>query len=360
MPNKNNRKSNKPKSTAVLTTKLTVANADSNSGRPRRKTRRRQRKTPSNVPPYVVALVDPFNPMAFTAKVPDAEMAISSTCYSRTTDAAVTDATHGVAALAFFPDPNNYLITAASVATATSWTWALNWTPQANVPNLAAIQGAFSSLRAIAYGLRITTPQSYYVAQGRVHVCLVSIDYARATLNDALPQNLANMQMQPGYFHVPLADLIKDSLVVIGKPSDSGAYRYRSAAHAWNIGLAAIAAGLESTTGWMSIVVALEGCVPNTTVLNIESIMHYEAIVLAHTGAGIIEPTLACPHQPAVMAASQNLIASMPAARVVDEEEAEERDLWTDLSKMWDAGVKVASGVSSAIGWMEGIAALFL
>lgn len=360
MPSKNKNKKKGGKSSALLTTKITVAPTPTSDpvnrpkgSKPRNRRRNQNASHIHSIPNYVYALLDPFNSTAYGAKVPDSEMALSTTCYSRTADPLITDGTYGTAVRMYFPDPANRYYAAATFTSATAWTFAANWTSQGSVPNLSAMSGAFTAVRAVGYGLRISCPQAYLNASGRLHVCLCPVDYSRSSLNTALPLNTNSMMQLPGYMTVPIADLIADSVLVVGKPSDSGSLRYRTLNYPWNVGSAAITAGLETSTGWLGIMVAVESCAVGVIPINVESIIHYEAQVLAQTGAGIVEPSPAAPHQPVIMATSQNLIASIPAARVIDEEQLVERDLWEDISDIWDTGVKVANGIADAAVWIN-------
>lgn len=312
------------------------------------------------VPQFLFAQLDPFNARSAQAKIPDNQLAQSATNRALQLTVGTTDATNGVAVGLYYCDPASFLRGPATVASSSSWTWSADWSVGSSLSNYGAIQSNFCMTRCVGYGLKIQAYTSPTATVGRLHVCLVPIDYSASSWNTAIPLNFTQMAQQPGYLNVPLNSLITDkALTVVGKPYDDEAFAYRSTAFAWNIAGTQITSGVISNTGWSAILIATEGCPTNTTVYDVEFVAHYESLIRPQIGTSVLDPSPAMPYQPNIMAAANNVVNNVPPVRQVALD-AGEGDFWNDIEKVWKTGVQVASGVGDAMAWVEGLAGLFL
>lgn len=312
------------------------------------------------LPKYLLAQIDPFNSTAEGAKIPDQDLTWSSTCYSETEVTLATDATYGLAAALFYPDPSSDQATGTANAT-TNWGLAANWTSQSSVPNITAIRAAYGLLRCVAWGVRFYCPGAVGTTVGRVHVCLVPIDYGTTGYTTACPTSVSTMMQLPGYQNWPLQDLIQDTVMVTGRMTDlAGAYRYRDAAVPWNVGSAQVVAGVETSAGWYGIMIVVEGAGVSQNVVSVEVRKHYEAQIKGNTGAGVLHTTPGAPYQPTILAASNNIVANVPPARIMADSGNSERQLWKDIEGAWKTGVQIANGVGDAVAWAARIAGMFI
>lgn len=320
-----------------------------------------QGETTKNIPQYLTALVDPFNGTTIGAKIPDQDLSYSATAYSDTEQTFATDGTYGVAAAFFYPDPSSDWapLTASG---ATNVNVPATWASSSTVPNISSIRAAFGLARCVAWGVRIYCPLNTQVAGGRIHVCLVPLDYAQsAGYAGAIPNSVSTMQQLPGYQNFSLQTLIDQPLLVTGRMSDtSGAYRYRDVGVPWNLGSAQITAGVESSAGWLGIQVIVEGAPISVSAFSVEVRKHYECLVKGNTGVGVIHASAPMPYQPAVLAATNNIVSAVPAVRVTNADGSDEDQLFKDLHSAWKTGLQVANGVGNAVEWMAGLVGMFL
>lgn len=310
-------------------------------------------------PPFVVAKFDPFNPEAFGVKVPDENQTPSYTFYSRYNVAPTTDGTYGSSAALFMPDPTLTYVLNASATAATTVTWPATYGSAQTVPNIATIKTNIELLRPVSWGIRASALQSFTNAQGKIHFCLVPIDFAAANTSWAsfTPTTVAAMKEMPGYTYVPTADLIQDDMLCVGKTFDASSYRYRSSQNSWFPGTTP-PANIETAYGWFGILAFIEGAGTSVTPIDFDVIIHYEGISKA--AGGLYDATPPAAYQPAIMAATTNITEVVPSSRVVDNAGVAEASFMDKLTEVWDGAVTVATGVASAVGWGAKIAAMFL
>jgi hypothetical protein len=305
----------------------------------------------------MLALLDPFNIDAAGVKTPDENQDFGNTVIARFQEDLVCDPVFGSAASAFSPDLlNANPFNAASITAGNAWTFPGNFTAGITYTNQVAIAAAFETYRVVAWGMKLSCNQSFTTAAGNVHICLFSPDFTLLGWSTAAPLSTTAMSFLPGYQRIPLADLIEDTVIVTGRPLDPSAHRYRSTRASFNVGNATIVAGTEATVGWYYVLVAVESTVINANAIRVEVVTHLE--VIPRPTGGVIDPMPPAPHQPLVMATTKNLMAAIPPARIIAD--VSEQTFWGAVGDAWDEGVKLASGVADAYGWMAGVAAMFI
>jgi hypothetical protein len=270
-----------------------------------------------------------------------------------------TDGTFGTAATLIGPDPSFVAINYLVGVTGGSWAWP-TWAAATiiGVPNVAAIRSQFNTIRAVAFGVKATASQSFSTAQGRVHVCLVSVD-SLATTASELPTSVAQMKVMPGYNFAPLADLIQGQIYGLGRSTSNASERYRSplsvwmgATSTWNVGNYG-----ENEAGWFYLLFAIESATTSTTAVDLDIIIHYEGISLP--SATVYADTPAAPYQPVIMSAVDNITSAIPAGRVIDDAGVQQEGFWGKLEGVWDTALKIGQGIGSAVDWFDSIAGWF-
>lgn len=304
-----------------------------------------------SMPSFAIAQVDAFCPEAFGCKVPDDATAPTSIAYSRDEYSLSTTATGG-AGIALRYHPISVSVP-PTVVTGTTWTWPATFGGSTFVANAPALQAAFSTVRAVAHGVKITTRQSAFAASGFVHVALVA-DNNTALSTWAFPTSVSAMEYSPYYKRIPLADLIEDEVLVMNKFTDHTAFRYLDINHGDNNAAFATAASNIAYTygfpagGWMTILIWVEGPASVTNAIDIEVIHHYEC--LSTQPNGIIAITAAAPCSPAVLAATSYLVEHTEPISVVREDEDNVGPFWRDVATLFSTGLRVASGLTNVAG----------
>lgn len=161
------------------------------------------------------------------------------------------------------------------------------------------------------------------------------------------------MKLLPGYGEANLADLVDEQVVIVGKSMDIGCFRYRDVNYPWR----SSATDMEDSSGWFGIMVFVEGAIGNAKALNLEYIHHYEAIP-GGLASSIIQSTMAAPHQPLLLAAAENTVAMIPAARQVDQND--DGDFIDRVENAWNKAVGFATTVAGYASTAAKIASIVL
>lgn len=310
------------------------------------------------LPTFAISLLDPFNDAARGARVPDADMSSSTAfnCIYRTSP--TTDGTYGSVATVFSPDPGSCCYTSATVTSAIACTWAANWTAQSTPGNITPIRTAIAVARCTGFGVRISGLEAETAAKGKIHVAHFPVDYSETSLNTALPTTVGNIATLPGYQCYPISSLDDGTLEVVGRPMDASAFRYRSTAQPWNIGSAEVVAGLESSIGWMHIIVFIEGANTSVVPVQLHALYHYEGI--SKPGENLMADEPPPPYQPNTMAAITNLAAATPTARVIPQGDLYDGDWIDKIERGFNVAYNIVSRVAPYAGTIADIATQFL
>lgn len=289
----------------------------------RRRTRRRtvQRKSkkdpckcPGELSPsarFVMAQIDPFEPNALGAKVPDSNTMPSLA--NADTDQVTLDAL-GTAghhqAFAFNPTYRGGVIAGTAAVGGVIWS-----TPTIlNRRNYANIVGSIEAIRPVAHAVRLSSALAPTSATGFVHIGL-AIESRRnhttgATAVPDLPKSVNEMTGLAHYKRVTLASLTQSPLTVINKWIDETAFRYEDPRAFRNY----ISEGSDTLTdttfnffgGWAAIVVYYEGAPLGQTPLSVEHLLLTECLPQK---SSFIIGSQAAPNSPATMAATSQMQA---------------------------------------------------
>lgn len=284
-----------------------------------------------NLPKFMKAQINPFDPSVDGVKIPDSNtypstsVRIDDQWLSLATDA------NGLAARAFIPVLLNSRID-HTAATASTWTWPAAYGGGTNSTRFAQVGSNYTLLRPCAHGLRISCSAAPTTITGNLHVAVVAVsDFGASTW--AYPTNIADMSNAMFYKKYPLAMFTQQSLTLINKFIDCTATRY--------IDVASDGIGNSSDVGfnhngWCALVVVVEGAPASTSVLAIESTTHFEMIPKA---AALDTASPAAPFSTATLSGTSRVAGAIPAAYTAQEE----------LSYMTDAAAALSQGMSAGV-----------
>jgi len=334
-PNRQTNTSKIPTGSATNTT---------NGGTPSKSTQKNKNKKSNkqpkqNLPQFTVAQVDPFAPEAFGCKVPDMSTMPSACAFSRAVFSLSTTTVAGVGT-AIRPRIS-YSIPNVPV-TSTSWTWPTAFSGTTNQPNTLALQNAYTALRPVASGVRLSCRQAYTAASGLLHIAIIP-DMLNGT-TWSYPTTTAQMTEAPYYRQVPLADLIEDDIIITNKFTDETGWAYLDPNTPDTPGSNNLPA-----SGWSVILIWLEGSASTANAIDIEQIVHWEGLVGPTGNAGIISATKALPYSPALLAATQHVVEYSEPVKVVKDSQEDTSNFWDDICSIFDTGVKIANGVATVL-----------
>lgn len=324
------------------------------SKRGQRKPAQKQRKTkkvvPYNsqkpIPQFVAANCDPFNEQVRGVKVPDQNSASSVAAFSLDRITIPADGTYGGAFRAFRYHPKNAVVGATSMASTTTWNPTGAFLGGSDVSNKTSLAQGYAALRCAAWGIRINCRQSATTAQGVVHICQVPEVLDGTTWS--FPTSVSQMQTCGGYKRFDVSALTMKTHTEVGKFTDMTAFRYIDPNTADTS-----APGIFSTTGWTSIIIAIEGATAGANVLDVDFIHHWEA--LPGPGAPVIPPSTAMAYSPAVLASTSFVQEHLSSANVINDV-VSSKAFWADVYDLFNTGIAIANGVASGL---EYVAPLF-
>lgn len=351
----NTPKSGVPINVAPGNTKRGVV-ATSGKRRNRRRGRGANKGRPLQLPTYTLARIDPFNPDVIGVKIPDENQAYALPFQGRQF-VSVTTAASGTAGQFFLPDPDNYTVGHSTSVSSGVFTWPVTGYAATAFSNINALHSQFVSSRCVSWGLRVSASQSFTGVSGRVHVCLVGVDMTGTGWNNMIPLSVAAMKAMPGYAYTTLGELIQNDFVAVGRITSATAHHYRSMGSGYIILGNSTASGVESEYGWYGVLVAVEGASAATAVLDIDFIAHYEGIQGA--ASTVFSNSPPAPHQPQLLAATNNLASSVPPARVTDDAGVQEEGFFAGVGRVWNSIVNITGAVSNAVDFVAEAAASF-
>jgi len=290
------------------------------------------------IPQFPLACISPFSEAAYGVKVPDNNLAPSVTAFSRDVQTLGTGSIGGQA-IVFRHQPGSmgYNLT---MATSTTWTTAASY-PSFPAANLTSLANQFAAIRTAAWGIKLTTRQAATVASGVVHVALIADSQVGTTWN--VPQSVSQMENSPYYRRIPIADLIEDDVYVSGRYTDQTAFAYYDPSH-----LITTNNTQDDTAGWLQIMIAVEGPVSTSNMIDIDLIHHYEAFT-GVSSSGILSLTPAAPASPVEMAATATTLATVPPIIVATEVGTDANAITSDIVNIYQGAVQIATGVVSIL-----------
>lgn len=246
--------------------------------------RRRRSMAKPKISKFVLAQLDPFSDKVQGAKIPDSNTQPSAVTTVEDEWPLSTGATYGTNVTVLRPFVESMSVPAATVASATSWTWAASFGGGVDSSKLTSVATNNILVRTVAYGARISCAMSPNNVTGYVHICLAPINnYLSATWS--FPTSVSDMQNSPFYKRYPLATLTQRPLKVVSKILDENAYRYISPTSPGD-GNAGGANHLAHS-GWAPIMIAVTGAPLNSNPVSVESILHLECIPNVASSNGV-------------------------------------------------------------------------
>lgn len=287
----------------------------------------RMRGTHRGVSKFVAAQINPFDQNVDGCKIPDSNTYPS--CPIRIEDIfpGQTSDANGLYVRAFLPMLVNNIV-GHTAASASTWSWTAAYGGASNSSKATAVAAQFQLVRPVAHGVRITCSGAPTSVTGNLHVAIVAMsDFNKTTW--ALPTSVADLANAMFYKKYPVAQFTQQSLTVVNKFLDCTSTRYIDPA---SDGIANSTDVNFQTNGWAVILVCLEGAAATTSMLEVEEVMHFEAIPIA---TGLDTSTPAAPFNVVEQEAASRLAGNSPAAFA----DAEEPHYMQEVSNALNRGV---------------------
>jgi len=252
---------------------------------------------------FVLAQMDPFDPKALGAKVPDSNtMPSLANCDTDLNSFPIPISTGNLLACAFAPSYRSSFNTAAQGGVA-AVSWPSFYSSRRNYNN---IQNSLEAIRPVAHAVRISSPLAPTSTVGFVHIGLsVESSWNEVAGSDfPYPSTINEMAGLSYYKRVTLASLTQSPLTIINKWIDETGFRYDDPRAIYNQTTSATVLNpqvLKFQNSWAVIIIMVEGQT-NTTAscLSVEHILHSEAIPKKDS---FILGSAAAPNSPGTMAA---------------------------------------------------------
>jgi len=243
--------------------------------RRRRAPIRRKMKRGRGLTKFELAQVNPFDRKVDGVKIPDSNTQPSDTARSEDRVALTSLASGFAGVVAFNPTLANNSVTSTPVS-ATVWSWPAAYGGGVFSDQTVNYQSAYSSIRIVAHGLKLSCPAAPTSVTGFVHIaCIPMSDYGSSTWS--LPTTIGQLAQLPWYKRLTLAALTQRTFTVVNKFIDCTATRYFDPGSDLVGNSTDIA--FQMGTSWGVIVVAVEGAPTTpTAVLSVENLVHYEGI----------------------------------------------------------------------------------
>lgn len=280
----------------------------------RRRTYRRRRAAPKSnteVTPatkFAIAQLDPFEPQALGAKVPDSNT-IPSIANADTDIVAVpAPSTAGyLTGLGFNPSYQTAVMAPAQGATSLDWT-ATTYATRSKASQFVA---SIEAYRPVAHALRLTSPLAPTSCTGFVHIGIDVESRYRAT-NFSAPDyagSVSDMAGLPYYKRVTLASLTQSPLTVVNKWIDESAFRYDDPRSTYSFLSSASTPQTQTFNlqqSWGSIIVIVEGAPTGSSPLSVEHLLMTEC---QPQKSAFILGTQAAPYSPGLMSATSTMVS---------------------------------------------------
>lgn len=296
---------------------------------------------------YALSQINPFAPEVEGVKIPDANTApgvgvLTLDNFGLTTSSSATTYGH---AWAFAPSMGAALITATPAA-GNTWTWDANFAGRTPSAKWDSIKSNYHSTRPVAHGLRVSSPIAALNATGFLHVAVYPMNvYSKTTWN--LPASLSEMTGCLWYSRYTISSLTQHPIIVVNKFLDNTSQRYTSTLSTAEIVTGGNPAGsIQIPNEWCYIVVAIEAGIASTTMVNAETICHYEALPLL---TGVTTGTPAAAFNPSDMAGTGRVGSEIPPSYVDDGQG--NPSLLQQGAQAFVQGVQAAApGIGQAVG----------
>lgn len=256
---------------------------------------------------FVRAQIDPFTDAVNGCKIPDCNTYPSTPLRVEDVYPATSSDANGVIVYGVLPLLKNTFVNGTS-ASASTWTWSAAYGGGVDSKKAAAIDTQFELYRPVAHGLKINCSGAPTTVTGNVHVAVYAFsDFGATTWT--MPTSIDMLTGCLYYNKWSLATLTQQSVTIVNKFLDCTSTKYIDPAstcvgNATNIQFQNI--------GWACILVVVEGAPANTKLLNLENVIHIEALTKAD---GIATSTPAAPYNVSELQTVSRLAGTTEAAR---------------------------------------------
>jgi len=277
---------------------------------------------------FALAQLDPFEPRALGAKVPDSN-SIPSLANADTDQVSIpTIAGQNIRAMAFWPTYTDAVLLSGYITatpnvlewgqTATAGLTVATLSDRRNTTNVVA---AIEGIRPVAHAIRISSSLASTTATGFVHVGLATESRLTTVSGQwELPRTVAEMTGLAYYKRFTISSLTQSPITVINKWIDDTAFRYNTPT----------SRNIPTTTGgsmnsfefggsWGQLVVFLEGAPASTT--SVVSIEHILLSELLPKKDSFILGTTAAPNSPPTMGAVGAMVSEQDFAHTEDDQD---------------------------------------
>lgn len=293
---------------------------------------------------FQVAQVNPFHQDAIGCKIPDANSMPSCAIQICDNVGVNADAVNGVACTAIRPFLTGTFV-ASTAAGATSWTWSALFAGQTNSTRRGSITSNFTLVRPVAHGVRVSSALSPNTVTGYVHVAIFSSEMYGETTWD-FPTSVSQMSNGTIYKKIPLALLCGKSMTIVNRSIDFSSERYIDPSS--DVAETATDNSFQ-TTGWGTVIIAVEGAPLSSACLQIENLIHFEGIPLK---TGVADASPAAAYSPGAIRVTTDFVNRADAVIITD---GNENDVMRERQGGFFAGiVDQASELTRRYGYQAG------
>lgn len=280
--------------------------------------------TPSHK--FIMAQLDPFDPVAAGAKIPDSTSMPSIAHVDVDVQNLTSGGTNTLAAWAFRPNYTGGTIIAAAATGSVTWPTLADTAQIIDRTKRTKYLEAMELTRPVAHAIRLTSAVAPTTATGFVHIGLAS-ETLQSYLDGAnnrfdYPRNIAQMSNLQHYKRITLASLTQSPITTINKWLDDTGFRYQATKS--RLSLETTAGGLppaflHTDYGWATIIVMVESAPVNAGVLSVEHLLMSEGIP---DKEGVLIGTQAATANSGVMAAANHVSTTVEATHTEAEQES--------------------------------------
>lgn len=258
---------------------------------------------------FALAQLDPFEPRALGAKIPDTNTFPSIANTDTDIVACNAPGTGGFLVAAAFAPSYNSAVCFSTDVSASALTWPSAYSQSRR--NATNVYGAVEAIRPVAHAIRISCPLAPTSTTGFVHIGIAVESLWNTAANTIFeyPTSVNQMAGLAHYKRFTLASLTQSPLTIINKWIDETGFRYDDPRAAYSNFTAATSftpSSLKYQNSWGVLIVMIDGQTSTTaSPLSVEHILHSEAIPKKDA---FILGTPAAPSSPGIMSAVSSMV----------------------------------------------------
>lgn len=251
---------------------------------------------------FVLAQIDPFNPQAYGAKIPDSNTVPSCFSFDTENQDLALSVTTNQSCWAF--NPTYTWGTVPAIEGVSGWTWQGTFGGGINRSKRGGYIAQFELDRPVAHAVRLSSSVAPLNATGFVHIA-IAYESFYGTTSWPYPTTLGEMSGYQYYKRVTLASLTQSPLTIINKYVDDTAFRYKSSDSPDVKNADKLEFNVPNS--WGTILIAVEG-VGAANPLSVEHLLMTEAIP---KNTSPVQGSNAAPFNQATLAGASNMSAQM-------------------------------------------------